>query len=582
LSEKETYIKVFVGLDESLHSRATINATETNIEISRKDIQEKDKFFIVNNAGGYEDEPNSPGDRGLGEIDSSLYNEKELIPFFCGCSVAIKRDALFGENLFYDEFIAYFEDSELSKRITRRGYHILYVPQSLVYHKHSASNVEKSAFWRTYTFRNKYLFLFILSRNENRKKIMLDFINSLMHLKNFYETVADISPEENGFLNNVPLIAESADLFFRNFSKNNSILRKNRIGVFNRHWSTMGGGEAHAIHIANAIAKEQTIDIICVNDIPLEKICAYFGVDRSRFRKKLVKNFNSSVTKEYDIFINASYQDQTISHAKKSFYVVSFPSRHDNSFDFLKSYYFLANSKYTFSWMRKYWSDVSFLGDVVYPYVSDAFHADMRKKKKIILSVGRFASSGHTKCQLEIAQSYNAAVRKHNRNTEWELVLIGSVNDNAYLQKVYDALGETRYRIIEDADFDQVVDLYKDASIYVHASGMYMDEDNNPELFEHFGMTVAQSFCAGCFPIVYGAAGPKEIVNAVGSGMLYNDADELSNIFENVFKCIDDSYTLGEEKTKLSQMMFSSLNTENKVSKIISHMDSNFGAVFTQ
>lgn len=574
-SEDKETLNVYLGSEQNFYKKLTFKNKEDNLLISRNNILEKDKFFIINNAGGYEQSKNTPGDRGIEFIDGYLYNKKETVPYFCGCSVAIKRDVLFGEKLFYDEFIAYYEDSELSKRITHRKYKILYVPQALVYHKHSASNIEKSKFWRTYTFRNRYLFLFILAKPEERKDIVSNFWNELNHLKNFYAGASNLTLSEKGFYENIPYIAESADYFFRSFTRENKLSLDKKIGIFNQHWLTMGGGEAHALHIADMISQGRKVDIICTSDINLKEICSYFGINSNNFYKKIVREFNSDITREYEIFINASYQDQTISYAKTSFYVVSFPSRDHNDPFFLKNYYYLANSNYTYNWMKNYWSNINFMGSVVYPQVSDNFNSDNRKKKKIILSVGRFTSSGHTKSQLEIARAFCSAVDKSRDSNGWKLVLIGSVNDNDYVKKIQSVLNGYNHCIIKNAKFEEILENYKDAAIYVHASGLYMDEDKHPELLEHFGMAVAQSLCAGCFPVVYRAAGPREIVNTIGIGRLYNDIEELSEIFEEIFSK-SHNFIVDNKKITLAQEMFSSKNARNKINSILDFFNKKF------
>ena len=135
---------------------------------------------------------------------------------------------------------------------------------------------------------------------------------------------------------------------------------------------------------------------------------------------------HAAITEEYDIFVNATYQSELVSKAKKSFFVVSFPSEAPSQ-AFLASYYFLANSGYTMSWMKRYWGADRFSGEVVYPAIPSAMTIgvgdQLPTKKKLILSVGRFAAHGHTKNQLEIALAFKQLCETHpDIGKEWTLV----------------------------------------------------------------------------------------------------------------------------------------------------------------
>ena len=181
-----------------------------------------------------------------------------------------------------------------------------------------------------------------------------------------------------------------------------------RIGVFNAYWNTLGGGEAHALDIAAFLSRRGLVELISTRDFPLDYVAAYFGGDVRSFRKRLVARFTPAVSAEYDILVNCSYQDETSACAPISLFVVSFPSRTPRP-SFLDSYYFLANSHYTSSWMKTYWGEGAFTGEVLYPATPSSMLYPARggpAKEKIILSVGRFVARGHIKNQLQIAYAF--------------------------------------------------------------------------------------------------------------------------------------------------------------------------------
>ena len=78
-------------------------------------------------------------DRGQGEVFSGQYDRTEVVPAACGAFLFCRRSALDGTALdggavFAPEFFLYKEDIELSLRLRRAGWSILYHPGLTVYH----------------------------------------------------------------------------------------------------------------------------------------------------------------------------------------------------------------------------------------------------------------------------------------------------------------------------------------------------------------------------------------------------------------------------------------------------------------
>jgi GT2 family glycosyltransferase len=498
-------------------------------------------FYIVNNAGSGADDKGMPYDRGFAEVDTGQYDVAGEVPFFCGCSVLIKRNALKGQNLFIGDFVAYYEDSELSHRVRQAGYAIFYEPNSVVYHKHSSTTVERSAFWRKHTAKNAALFRYILSNAED-ETIIQNALSHLNHLRHWYPTAQGISQEEKEFAATIPETSTEIVSIAR-LIKDRVVPGKcnTRVGVFNPYWHTLGGGEAHALNIASCFTDFGFVELISTSDFDVAEMGAYFGVATDKFIKRIVKEMTPDITADYDYFINSCYRSTVVSKAARSFYLVSFPQPHAR-LEFLKSYTFVANSKYTQSWMFRYWGKCNFASEILYPVIDDKFFLDLSepvRKDPIILSVGRFASTGHIKNQLETAQAFRAFMERNEDKAHWKLMLIGSVNDRAYLGSVEAALEGLNHEIITDADFDVVLDSYKRAAIYVHASGIGQSKTDAPELFEHFGIAVAQAVGSGCVPIVFDHAGPAEIVTDTGHGYTYATVDEMVEMLESVTTLYD-------------------------------------------
>lgn len=545
----------FEGSFATAEHRFSTSEGRNQLHISTRGVAE---FFLINNAGSMEQNEFDPGDRGFAQIDDGQYDSVEEVPYFCGCSVLLRRDALGGQNLFPKPFTAYYEDSELSVRIRSRGFKIIYDGSSIVYHRHSASNVELSGFWRKHTFRNKFIFKYASSEK------MRPMLRSMMYAE--LKSVLDQYSQRNDLSRDEAEFAEAGfDLYdfamsqFAAIDANRFVQRnQTRIGIFNPYWSTKGGGEAHALYVGLALSEEAPVELISTTDFNLDEVCLYFGVDSSRFRKRVVNELTYDITCEYDVFVNSCYGNHTPSGAGRSLYLVSFPFPGGMSREFLKSYIFLANSHFTLSWMKRYWGEGSFIGTVLNPAVKEDFYLAkpvteaLGGKKKRILSVGRFTDDGHTKNQKEILQGFRLAIENGllSGDDEWELLLVGSSNDDRYVKELREMSAGVPCRIVVDAPFTEVVSAFKEASIYVHASGFGRNVELEPELLEHFGMTVAQAVAGGAIPIVFDAAGPREIVTGLQVGKVYRTVNELAQALLDVAKM--DQEDLVEEMMSVS------------------------------
>ena len=79
-----------------------------------------------------------------------------------------------------------------------------------------------------------------------------------------------------------------------------------------------------------------------------------------------------------------------------------------------------------------------------------------------------------------------------------------------------------------NAPGDVVERLLGDASLYWHGAGLGEDPERHPERFEHFGISVVEAMAAGAVPLVFGAAGPAEIVRNGVDGVQWTTLDQLA------------------------------------------------------
>ena len=129
---------------------------------------------IIQHAGGIL-HPNGMTDHyGNGEEDTGKYDELKDVDYVTGAAIAV-RDEFMKEagGLDEDYFPAYFEETDLCYRAHRKGYKVLYVPDSVLYHYESPGLTKFSPkFFATYY---KMRFRFVV-KNYTLKKFLCDFL----------------------------------------------------------------------------------------------------------------------------------------------------------------------------------------------------------------------------------------------------------------------------------------------------------------------------------------------------------------------------------------------------------------------
>jgi len=183
-------------------------------------------------------------------------------------------------------------------------------------------------------------------------------------------------------------------------------------------------------------------------------------------------------------------------------------------------------SKFCQKWIKKYWGLPSF---ILYPPVNTKEFASNCPKKKWITHIGRFFVTGHNKKQLDLVKIFKKIYDKYEVK-DWELHFIGSVHEGAahqaYFEQVkFEAQGYPIFFHI-DVPFAGLKNILCQSSIYWHATGLDGNENENPIVFEHFGVTTVEAMAAGVVPIVINAGGQKEIVTKI-SGFKWNNRQEL-------------------------------------------------------
>ena len=80
-----------------------------------------------------------PGNRGVWEIDRGQYDREEYVFSACGGSAAYRRSMLDQIGLLDEDFFFSCEDVDLGWRAQLAGWHCVYAPKAVVYHKLNAT-----------------------------------------------------------------------------------------------------------------------------------------------------------------------------------------------------------------------------------------------------------------------------------------------------------------------------------------------------------------------------------------------------------------------------------------------------------
>lgn len=557
-SKRDQFIHYKLGSLEEQCFHSTCFVNNLSIDFSLNNLSYG--FKIINNAGSYQ-KHDGPADRGIFEYDEGQYDQKCYVDFFCGVSVLLRRSVLTKRDIFVSEFFAYFEDSELSRWLRANRYKILYAPKSILQHKHSATTTSGSASWNFLVSRSIELYRYDGDYNKLR--------SILKHKRKKYKRLIS-----NDLYNNVK--RQDVKLLSRIKDSSSMVKIRKSVAIYNSFWSSKGGGESHALSFATALQDIYDVYLISETDFSIDELQEYFNLDLSNCRKLIEKDITREYTSLFNVFINSTYHSNLESIAKKSYYIVSFPQKEINK-QITEEYHFLYNGEYTKRWSEKYWGK-EHRGSIVYPL---GMIAPLKKpiqeseKERVIISVGRFFPNGHTKNQDLIGEAFIELQKSTDKYNDWKLVLLGSFNsnnkdDNNYMNKINKIKKGYKIEVITNASNAILMEYYRKASIYVHASGLFKDPIKEPENIEHFGITPVEAIVCGCYPVVYDIGGPYETMSKLGIGSSFHDVKELSTVMGSAIDTLEENPTFCETISEQGIAFLTDNEPRRQIRKIIS------------
>ena len=329
-----------------------------------------------------------------------------------------------------------------------------------------------------------------------------------------------------------------------------------RLGLFSPYFgTTVGGGEKYLAVVAEALRDgypAHAVEILAPVPVDADRYRSMLNVDlegirlisttgrvtplhRAANRIGLLRPLRNLVigsqagraTAGYDLLLAMVYAIPVRSQARRSVMLCQFPYPDPDPRDLEPYELIISQSEYVRGWIREYWKrDAAVVNP---PIDSPLQRVEIADKERVILAVGRFFASGHSKRQDLLVESFRNLC--DGGLGGWTLHLAGSVHRDAVHAGFYESV-VTRaagYPVVfhPDASHDEVQDLYRRAALFWHAAGSGSDAATDPANLEHFGMTTAEAMSAGAVPLAYGVGGQAEVVTDGVDGFLWKDTDTL-------------------------------------------------------
>ncbi|MDQ2868625.1 MAG: glycosyltransferase family 4 protein [Verrucomicrobiota bacterium] len=314
-----------------------------------------------------------------------------------------------------------------------------------------------------------------------------------------------------------------------------------------------GGAEQVVALLAEALSRQH--DVVLVHhksDALGESLVQFSGCDLSRVkfqrvdkqpdhstqaasrwqRYRAAREWQRDLSEDCDLFVAVVHQAPPFSRATNSALIVLFPTFQPGKRDWswrrrLATYNVkFSISNFTRDWTRERWGVDS---ELLYPPV-DLAHVEVLPKQKRILSVGRFSTSGHTKRQIELIETFRALCVSLS---DWSYASVGGLNetlsDRLYFERARRLTHDQPIEVRANLERAPLLALYRTASIFWHAAGFGENVAHAPERAEHFGITTVEAMAHGCVPLVFAAGGQPEIVEDGVNGFVWREWSELKD-----------------------------------------------------
>ena len=459
------------------------------------------------------------------DANLSFFNRNADVTHISAACFILSKELYYRINGFdYTYEPAYYEDADLTAKISVLGYKIRYVSNAEVIHVENATSKEPGI---------GFDFGSLISTNRMK----------------FVEKWGDYL--RNG---DVPIIPD----FTQEYQRELSLIESSKIAVvYSPYNLTPGGGERYVLSLALAAKESGYTTYFCspekYSKFRLHTVAYALGLDVSGLNligeDDLDGMHNVSLfiamSNELSPSIKARGMDKNIYHCQFPFPMSDWHQAHCliNVMGYDKV---VVNSQFTKENYEKeackYYIDIPPVV-VVSPPVEMIENIGKPNDGVIrVLNVGRFIAGGHCKKQKELVTAYNKLHKDlMKQNIKSKFTLMGSLGageqDRNYLEQVRQLAGPG-VEIILNGTRELIIKKYQESDFYWHGTGIGENVDDKPEVFEHFGITPVEAISAGCKPIVWKDGGPQEVLLSLGLDEKVCIANKISDYSEKTIESL--------------------------------------------
>lgn len=154
---------------------------EKGYEFHKNRYKDQEHGKVIWYAGGKMDWDNLIGENiGVDEVDSGQFDVRMEIELATGCCFMVRSDVLKNVGMLDDRYFLYYEDADLSQRIKKAGFKIIYTPAAILWHKNAESSGGSGSDLQDYYItRNRLLFGMSYAPMRTKLALLRESLNLL-------------------------------------------------------------------------------------------------------------------------------------------------------------------------------------------------------------------------------------------------------------------------------------------------------------------------------------------------------------------------------------------------------------------
>lgn len=448
-----------------------------------------------------------------GNPDDPAYAQQRDVGYVSAAAVAMRRETfaqVLGFDLCYEP--AYYEDADLCMKIRQMGLRIVYCPDSRIVHHENATSRD---------FAKQLSIGPVIRRNRAQFVARWGAV-----LRGEATAVAGLVPDQ-------PVAVQASH-----------VPGRPAVVLFTPYNLVPGGGERYLLTVAAGLAR--TMNVTLATEHPYSRLrLLKLGQDLDLPLQGVAVATVDALARlgpfDWSVAMGNEVLPPRAALARRNVFVCQFPF--PTPADWLGRHVgMMAGYErvvlYSPFVARHYQREAARLGVGAVPVTVVApsavlapparAGAPIAPKRRQIVSVGRFYVGGHSKRHDFMIEAFK---QLHARCPDVTLHLAGSLSAEprhmAHYEKLVAQAAGLPVQFHVNASQETIAALYASSSVYWHATGVGVNELQEPHRCEHFGISVVEAMSAGCVPLVFRLGGPAATVQHQVSGYVYSSQDEL-------------------------------------------------------